>query len=329
MDKLKLNDLSVSFQTPNGALRAVRGISFSLKEGETLAIVGESGSGKSVTSKAVMGILPSNAKIEKGEIFFDGKDLLKLTEREMSKLRGSRISMIFQDPLSALNPIMRVGKQITETLLLKGEGRMSKQEAKKRAVELLSEVGIPNPEKRFSSYPFELSGGMRQRVVIAIALAANPEVLICDEPTTALDVTIQSQILDLIEGLKRSRKLSVLFITHDLGVVARVADRVAVMYAGKIVEYGKAEEIFYHAKHPYTLALLSSMPHLNSKDRLDSIEGTPPDMTLPIVGDAFAPRNPDALEIDFEQEPPFFQVSETHFAATWLLHPYAPARRKV
>ena len=329
MDKLKLNDLSVSFQTPNGALRAVRGISFSLKEGETLAIVGESGSGKSVTSKAVMGILPSNAKIEKGEIFFDGKDLLKLTEREMSKLRGSRISMIFQDPLSALNPIMRVGKQITETLLLKGEGRMSKQEAKKRAVELLSEVGIPNPEKRFSSYPFELSGGMRQRVVIAIALAANPEVLICDEPTTALDVTIQSQILDLIEGLKRSRKLSVLFITHDLGVVARVADRVAVMYAGKIVEYGKAEEIFYHAKHPYTLALLASMPHLNSKDRLDSIEGTPPDMTLPIVGDAFAPRNPDALEIDFEQEPPFFQVSETHFAATWLLHPYAPARRKV
>jgi oligopeptide transport system ATP-binding protein len=329
MDKLKLNDLSVSFQTPNGALRAVRGISFSLKEGETLAIVGESGSGKSVTSKAVMGILPSNAKIEKGEIFFDGKDLLKLTEREMSKLRGSRISMIFQDPLSALNPIMRVGKQITETLLLKGEGRMSKQEAKKRAVELLSEVGIPNPEKRFSSYPFELSGGMRQRVVIAIALAANPEVLICDEPTTALDVTIQSQILDLIEGLKRSRKLSVLFITHDLGVVARVADRVAVMYAGKIVEYGKAEEIFYHAKHPYTLALLSSMPHLNSKDRLDSIEGTPPDMTLPIVGDAFAPRNPDALEIDFEQEPPFFQVSETHFAATWLLHPYAPTRRKV
>ena len=329
MDKLKLNDLSVSFQTPNGALRAVRGISLSLKEGETLAIVGESGSGKSVTSKAVMGILPSNAKIEKGEIFFDGKDLLKLTEREMSKLRGSRISMIFQDPLSALNPIMRVGKQITETLLLKGEGRMSKQEAKKRAVELLSEVGIPNPEKRFSSYPFELSGGMRQRVVIAIALAANPEVLICDEPTTALDVTIQSQILDLIEGLKRSRKLSVLFITHDLGVVARVADRVAVMYAGKIVEYGKAEEIFYHAKHPYTLALLASMPHLNSKDRLDSIEGTPPDMTLPIVGDAFAPRNPDALEIDFEQEPPFFQVSETHFAATWLLHPYAPARRKV
>lgn len=329
MDKLQLNDLSVSFQTPNGALRAVRGISLSLKEGETLAIVGESGSGKSVTSKAVMGILPSNAKIEKGEIFFDGKDLLKLTEREMSKLRGSRISMIFQDPLSALNPIMRVGKQITETLLLKGEGRMSKQEAKKRAIELLSEVGIPNPEKRFSSYPFELSGGMRQRVVIAIALAANPEVLICDEPTTALDVTIQSQILDLIEGLKRSRKLSVLFITHDLGVVARVADRVAVMYAGKIVEYGKAEEIFYHAKHPYTLALLASMPHLNSKDRLDSIEGTPPDMTLPIVGDAFAPRNPDALEIDFEQEPPFFQVSETHFAATWLLHPYAPARRKV
>ena len=317
----------MSFHTQSGKLLAVRSVSFHLKEGETLAIVGESGSGKSVTSKAVMGLLPKNASVEEGEILYGGADLLRLGEEEMTKIRGRKIAMIFQDPLSSLDPIMRIGKQITETILLnrqKGEKKCTKKEAKERALALMNEVGIPEPETRFEQYPFELSGGMRQRIVIAIALSANPDVLICDEPTTALDVTIQAQILDLINRLKEERKLSVLFITHDLGVVARMADRVAVMYAGKIVEYGKAEEIFYEAKHPYTWALLSSVPSADSKERLEAIEGVPPDMTNPPKGDAFAPRNPYALEIDFEKEPPLFRVSDTHYAATWLLHKNAP-----
>lgn len=326
-NKLEVKNLKVSFHTQSGKLLAVRSVSFHLKEGETLAIVGESGSGKSVTSKAVMGLLPKNASVEEGEILYGGADLLRLGEEEMTKIRGRKIAMIFQDPLSSLDPIMRIGKQITETILLnrqKGEKKCTKKEAKERALALMNEVGIPEPETRFEQYPFELSGGMRQRIVIAIALSANPDVLICDEPTTALDVTIQAQILDLINRLKEERKLSVLFITHDLGVVARMADRVAVMYAGKIVEYGKAEEIFYEAKHPYTWALLSSVPSADSKERLEAIEGVPPDMTNPPKGDAFAPRNPYALEIDFEKEPPLFRVSDTHYAATWLLHKNAP-----
>ena len=326
-NKLEVKNLKVSFHTQSGKLQAVRSVSFHLKEGETLAIVGESGSGKSVTSKAVMGLLPKNASVEEGEILYGGADLLRLGEEEMTKIRGRKIAMIFQDPLSSLDPIMRIGKQITETILLnrqKGEKKCTKKEAKERALALMNEVGIPEPETRFEQYPFELSGGMRQRIVIAIALSANPDVLICDEPTTALDVTIQAQILDLINRLKEERKLSVLFITHDLGVVARMADRVAVMYAGKIVEYGKAEEIFYEAKHPYTWALLSSVPSADSKERLEAIEGVPPDMTNPPKGDAFAPRNPYALEIDFEKEPPLFRVSDTHYAATWLLHKNAP-----
>lgn len=326
---LSVKNLSVFFHTPNGEVQAVRSVDFTLEKGETLAIVGESGSGKSVTSKAIMRLLAKNAKVVSGEILCGGKDLLKLTEREMTVIRGKKIAMIFQDPLSSLNPIMRVGKQITETILSnrkKGE-KISKESAKKRAIELMKEVGIPEPETRFRQYPFELSGGMRQRIVIAIALSSNPDILICDEPTTALDVTIQAQILDLIERLKSERKLSVLFITHDLGVVARMADRVAVMYAGQIVEYGKVDEIFYEAKHPYTWALLSSMPRVDSKKRLESIVGAPPDMTNPPKGDAFASRNPYALAIDFEEEPPFFKVSETHYTKTWLLHEYAPKVR--
>lgn len=325
---LSLKDLQVSFRTDSGMLKAVRGISFDLQKGETLAIVGESGSGKSVTSRAIMGILSGNAKIDGGEIIFDGKDLTKLSEREFQKIRGNKIAMVFQDTTSSLNPIMRVGKQLTETMLLKQkrslkEGRKGKNEVKKRALELLREVGLPDVERRFKQYPFELSGGQRQRIVIAIALSSDPDILICDEPTTALDVTIQMRILELIAKIKREHQLSVIFITHDLGVVANIADRVAVMYAGKIVEIGTVNDIFYSPSHPYTWALLSSMPHLNS-EKLEAISGNPPDMSKPIVGDAFAPRNPYAMQIDFEQEPPFFQVSETHFAATWLLHPDAP-----
>ena len=324
---LEVKNLAVTFRVPNGNLQAVRSVSFSLTEGETLAIVGESGSGKSVTSKCIMGILPSSASIDSGEILYRGQDLLKLDESEMTRIRGRNISMIFQDPMSSLNPIMRVGKQITETILLNrksGEKRKSFSEAKARAIELMKEVGIPEPELRFNQYPFELSGGMRQRIVIAIALSSNPDFLICDEPTTALDVTIQAQILDLINRLKSERKLTVLFITHDMGVVARMADRVAVMYAGKIVEYGTVEEIFYQSRHPYTWSLLASMPDPDGKERLEGIEGAPPDMTKPPTGDAFASRNPYALKIDYEQQPPFFKISDTHYCASWLLHENAP-----
>ena len=324
---LEVNHLQISFRTGAGKVQAVRDISFQLERGRTLAIVGESGSGKSVTSRAIMGILAANAAVESGEILCDGRDLLKLSEEELCSIRGNKVAMIFQDPMSSLNPIMRIGKQITEVIMLKkqksGE-RITPAQARHKAIELMGEVGIKEPERRFSQYPFQLSGGMRQRIVIAIALAADPEILICDEPTTALDVTIQAQIMELINRLKQERHLSVIFITHDLGVVANMADDIAVMYAGKIVEYGTAEDIFYDPRHPYTWALLSSMPDLDTTDKLESIPGTPPDMTAPPMGDAFAPRNRYALEIDFQQQPPMFQVSETHKAATWLLHPFAP-----
>lgn len=327
--KIQVKNLAVSFRVKGGKAQAVRGVSFDLFKGETLAIVGESGSGKSVTSKAIMGILPGSAIIEHGEILYDQKDLTKLPESQFQPLRGTRLAMIFQDPFSALNPIMKVGKQITECMLLKDKlagknGKTSKKLAKEKAIKLMEEVGISQPELRYHQYPFELSGGMRQRIVIAIALSADPEVLICDEPTTALDVTIQAQILELIKKLKKERDLSVIFITHDLGVVANVADRVAVMYAGKIVEYGTAEEIFYEPKHPYTWALLCSMPDLNTKDKLASIPFSPPNMLHPPKGDAFALRSEYAMRIDFEKEPPMVWVSETHAAATWLLHPNAP-----
>lgn len=319
---LEVKNLSISFGTGSGRVQAVRDVSFSLKRGETLALVGESGSGKSVSTRAVMGILSPNAKIDRGEILFEGKSILELGERDMCRLRGDKIAMIFQDPMSSLNPIVKVGRQLCEAMLLKK--RCKRSEAKKRAVRLLSEVGIPNPESSFDKYPFEFSGGQRQRIVIAIALCTNPELLICDEPTTALDVTIQAQILELIERLKRERGLSVIFITHDLGVVARVADRIAVMYAGKILEYGLCDEVFYDPRHPYTWALLCSTPDLDTQGRLSCISGTPPNMSEKICGDAFAPRNPYALKIDFECEPPLFAVSPTHSAATWLLHPDAP-----
>ncbi|MBN2877444.1 MAG: ATP-binding cassette domain-containing protein [Bacilli bacterium] len=440
---LHVQDLTVSFKTTQGMVRAVRGVTFDLHKGKTLAIVGESGSGKSVSSRAIMGILAGNGVIEDGQIIYRGQDLTKVDEEHYHELRGNKIGMIFQDPMSSLNPIMKIGKQITEGMLLNGNRlkerikhasadaknmvsekindldelrikfnnikrsdsdnkaselsavkneianvklelaaarlaykkavvkakkqveadfvaekkrvfaeikslkqdpnnagskekiaqlneqllryrKVTKKEAYERAIQIMKEVGIPEPERRFTQYPFQFSGGMRQRIVIAIALTASPEILICDEPTTALDVTIQAQILELINNLKTERNLSVIFITHDLGVVANMADSIGVMYAGKIVEMGTSEEIFYEPKHPYTWALLSSMPDLDSKDRLRAIPGTPPNMLFPPVGDAFAERNEFAMKIDFEKQPPMFKISETHSAATWLLHPNAP-----
>lgn len=433
---IQVQDLAVSFRTNQGLVYAVRGVSFELYKGETLAIVGESGSGKSVSSRSIMGILAGNAIVEGGKIIYQNQDLLKIEEEDFHKIRGNKIGMIFQDPTSSLNPIMRVGKQITEAMILNGKHKknkkkdlyhdeevkvvnakikynsikedenldrankraklkvqkailkealrsfaISKKAAKKKideeykvykvqykkerkaiinravsaktreglreslselkeqymrkikvtktqardeAFEIMTEVGIMEPEKRFKMYPFQFSGGMKQRIVIAIALMAKPEILICDEPTTALDVTIQAQILNLIKRIKRDRDLSVIFITHNLGVVANVADRVAVMYAGKIVEYGTLDDIFYNPRHPYTWALMSSMPDINSKEKLQTISGTPPNMLYPPVGDAFAQRNPYAMKIDFEEQPPVFKISETHYAATWLLHPDAP-----
>ena len=534
---LSVKDLKVNFSTDHGYVQAVRGVSFDLYKGETLCIVGESGSGKSVTSKTIMGILAANGRIVSGSIMYEGEDLTKVSEDEFHRIRGHKIGMIFQDPLSSLNPIMRIGKQITEAMLLNGNHlkkmrdeivadefvayknaitaykselnkgkeavkflksekkkevekaktlaksesdgrifalqqdyglekvtikhhadealktasseekakiindkkealakakenyvsskkaileeaksksasnkemvanikkdfdeqiakakvenatnkeelkakykpvisetkakykeknkeakvaianakkefkqsyadelkagvskkearkhyisriRITKEEAKQRALKIMEEVGISNPETRFKQYPFEFSGGMRQRIVIAIALTADPDILICDEPTTALDVTIQAQILELINRLKAERHMTCIFITHDLGVVANMADRVAVMYAGKIVEYGTEEEIFYDPKHPYTWALLSSIPDVDSKERLDAIPGTPPNLIYPPKGDAFALRSKYAMKIDFKKEPPLFKVSETHYAATWLLDPRAP-----
>ena len=535
---LSVKDLKVNFSTDHGYVQAVRGVSFDLYKGETLCIVGESGSGKSVTSKTIMGILSANGRIASGSIMYEGEDLTKVSEDEFHRIRGHKIGMIFQDPLSSLNPIMRIGKQITEAMLLNGNHlrkmrdeivadefvayknaltayknelnkgkeavkflksekkkeverlknvvknesdgkvyalkqdyglekvtinhkydsliaekknaeeinnlkqekanalneaknkfvankkaildeakakasdneaalkalkdefdqkiakakvehatnkadlqakykpiivdtkakykeknvvakakvaeakkqfkqeyqdeinngvpaneakkhyiskiKITPSEAKERALKIMEEVGIPYPEKRFRQYPFEFSGGMRQRIVIAIALTADPDILICDEPTTALDVTIQAQILELINRLKAERNMTCIFITHDLGVVANMADRVAVMYAGKIVEYGTEKEIFYDPKHPYTWALLSSIPDIDSKERLDAIPGTPPNLIYPPKGDAFALRSKYAMKIDFKKEPPLFKVSETHYAATWLLDPRAP-----
>lgn len=321
---LQVKDLTISFHTFAGEVQAIRGISFDLLKGETLAIVGESGSGKSVSVKSIMRLLPeNNSEIKTGEILFEGKDLTKLKDKEMQKIRGKDISMIFQDPMTSLNPTMKVGNQIMEPLIK--HQKMSKRAAKERAVDLLKLVGIPKPEIRVNQYPHQFSGGMRQRVVIAIALACNPKILIADEPTTALDVTIQAQILELMKDLQKKIDTSIIFITHDLGVVANVADRVAVMYGGKIVEIGTADEIFYNPQHPYTWGLISSMPDMDSHDdELFSIPGTPPDLLDPPKGDPFAPRNPFVMKIDLEHEPPYFKVSDTHYAATWLLHPNAP-----
>lgn len=328
---LEAEDVVVKFNLRGKTLTAIRGISMELYKGESLAIVGESGSGKSVFTKTFMGLLDQNGWVDSGSIIYSGGkyagkgvDLVPMkTEKEWLNIRGKEIAMVFQDPMTSLNPLKTIGKQIQETVEL--HQNLKGEEAKKKTIEILEDVGIAEPERRYKQYPHEFSGGMRQRVVIAIAIACNPQILICDEPTTALDVTIQAQILDLIKELRHKYHLSVILITHDLGVVANIADRVAVMYAGDIIEIGTGEDIFYDARHPYTWALLSSLPQVGVKGTdLFSIPGTPPNLFTEIKGDAFAPRNPQALKIDFIKRPPYFFVSPTHKAKTWLLDKRAP-----
>ncbi len=325
---ISAKDIEVQFRVREKYLTAIRNVSLELYNGETFAIVGESGSGKSVFTKTFTGMLESNGAITNGSIMYHGQDLTKLkTEKEWAGIRGVKIATVFQDPMTSLNPIRTIGSQITE--VIEKHQKLSKSEAKAQAISIMGRVGIPNPEERFDNYPFQYSGGMRQRIVIAIALSCHPEILICDEPTTALDVTIQAQIIKLIKDLQKELGFTTIYITHDLGVVANVADRVGVMYGGQIIEYGTVNEIFYDPQHPYTWALLSALPQLGVKGQdLYYITGTPPSLYNRIEGDAFAPRNPQALKIDFAKEPPFFQVSETHFAKTWLLDPRAPKVEK-
>ena len=321
---LSFEDLHIQFTLRGQVLKAIRGISLDVYRGESLAIVGESGSGKSVFTKSAMGLLDANGTIAGGHIWYDGRDLAQFkTEKEWLSVRGKEIAMVMQDPMTSLNPLKSVGDQILEAVVL--HQGLKGAAAKAAAVDALRAVGIDQPERRYKQYPHEFSGGMRQRVVIAIAVACRPKILICDEPTTALDVTIQAQILDLIKNLQKQLDLTTIYITHDLGVVANVADRIAVMYAGDIVEVGRCDEVFYDPKHPYTWALLSSLPQLGVKGQaLYSIQGTPPNLFQEVQGDAFAPRNPQALNIDFVERPPYFEVSPTHKARTWLLDPRAP-----
>ena len=330
---LSVRDLDITFKTTAGPVHAIRGVNIDLYKGETVALVGESGSGKSVTMKAAMGILAQNAVVNSGSIQFsyhhaDGSpetvDLLQKDKKWIRRhINGKRIAMVFQDPMTSLDPTMTIGAQIMEGMIW--HYHTPKAEAKRRAIELLEMVGITDAEKRFKSYPHQLSGGMRQRVVIAIALSCNPDLLICDEPTTALDVTIQAKILELIKEVQNKLGISVIYITHDLGVVAKVADFVNIMYAGKIVEKGTVDEIYYDPRHPYTWGLLSALPDLDTdEERLYAIPGSPPNLLHEVKGDAFAPRNEFALNIDSIAEPPLFKVTDTHYAATWLLDDNAP-----
>ncbi|MER2028022.1 MAG: ABC transporter ATP-binding protein [Solibacillus sp.] len=321
---LSIENLVIKFKLRGQTLTAIRDISLDLYKGESLAIVGESGSGKSVLVKSIMGLLDKNGYIADGQIHFDGHDLSKFkTEADWLKVRGKKIAMVTQDPMTSLNPLKTIGKQIEESVVL--HQGLKGNEAYEKTLQLLRDVGIHDVARRYKQYPHEFSGGMRQRIVIAIAVACNPQILICDEPTTALDVTIQAQILQLLTNLQEKYLLSTIYITHDLGVVAKVADRIAVMYAGDIIEVGQTEEVFFDAKHPYTWALISSLPQLGNKgEELYSIKGTPPNLFKEIKGDAFAPRNQYALKIDFVERPPFFKVTDTHYARTWLLDPKAP-----
>lgn len=323
---LEVKNLRVSYHTYAGEVQSVRGVSFYLNKGETLAVVGESGCGKSVTAKALMSLIqtPPGEIKKDSQVLFEGKDVTKMSEKELRELRGAEISMIFQDPMTSLNPTMTVGNQIAESLVI--HRGMNKHEAFKEAVKMLELVNIPNSEKRARQYPHEFSGGMRQRAMIAIALACNPKVLIADEPTTALDVTIQAQIMELIADLQNKLGTAVILITHDLGVVADVAHRIQVMYAGKIIERGTTEEIFYNPKHPYTWALLRSVPRLDTghKDELYSINGTPPDLLKPPVGCPFASRCEYAMPICKEAMPETTKLSDSHEVLCWLQHPLAP-----
>ena len=331
---LSVKDLNIKFNLRGKVLHAIRGIDLDIYHGEVLAIVGESGSGKSVFTKSFMGLLDANGSITSGTIDYygadDGKpirlsDLKK--EKDWLKVRGHEIAMIMQDPMTSLNPLKTIGDQIMEAVEL--HQHLKGKAAREKTLEYLRDVGIADPEVRFAQYPHEFSGGMRQRVVIAIAVACNPQILICDEPTTALDVTIQAQILQLLKEMQVKYNLTIVLITHDLGVVANIADRVAVMYAGDIVEIGTSDEIYYDPRHPYTWALLSSLPQLMDRGmKLYSIAGTPPSLYNDIVGDAFAPRNPYCLRVDTLREPPMFKVSDTHYAKTWLLDPRAPKVEK-
>lgn len=326
MDKLlEVKDLEVSFDTYAGEVKAVRGVSFHLDRGEALAIVGESGCGKSVTAQSIMRLIPSPpSRVKNGSITFNGKEILKLSEKEMQTIRGSEIGMIFQDPMTSLNPTMSVGKQIMEGLIK--HRHIKKSEAYTEALKMLQIVNIPNAEKRMKQYPHEFSGGMRQRAMIAIALACNPKLLIADEPTTALDVTIQAQIIDLMKDLQRELNTAIILITHDLGVVADMAQRIIVMYAGQVIESGTLDDIFYRAKHPYTWGLLKSVPRLDAKQKeeLIPIEGTPPDLFAPPEGCSFAARCDYCMSICKEKQPEFTEVNEGHHTACWLTHPNAP-----
>lgn len=321
---LEVKNLSVCFHTAAGEVQAVRDVSFSLKEGEVLAIVGESGCGKSALCKSIMKLLPDTARITQGSILINDVDITGYQEKEMQKLRGKVFSMVFQDPLTALNPTIPIGKQIAEAILIHEPGLPGEQ-VYRRVIDLMKLVGIEHPKERYQMYPYNFSGGMRQRSVMAIALASDPKILFADEPTTALDVTIQAQILDLLREIQEKLHTSTILVSHDLGVVARVADRVAVMYAGKIVEIGTAEEIYYDPRHPYTWGLMRSLPALSKGQKyLHTIPGMPPTLIEPPKGDAFACRNEYALAIDYEEEPPMFQITDTHYAATWLLDGRAP-----
>ena len=320
---LELQNLHVSYHTPRGTVQAVRGVDLTLDSGEVLAVVGESGCGKSALLKAVMRLLPENASVT-GKILVNSADIAPYPEKQLQKLRGSLFSMVFQDPMTALNPSMTIGSQIAEAVLVH-EPKISKDALRARVLELMELVEIDKPMERMKLYPHNFSGGMRQRAVMAIALAARAKILLADEPTTALDVTIQAQILDLLRNLQKKLHTATILVSHDLGVVARAADRVAVMYAGKIVEIGTAEEVYYDPRHPYTWALLRALPALaTGSDSLYTIPGMPPTLIDPPKGDAFACRNEYALAIDYEKEPPFFRVTDTHYAATWLLDPRAP-----
>ncbi len=325
MEKLlEIKNLSVSFDSAAGEVQAVRDVSFSLNKGEVLAIVGESGCGKSVLCKSIMKLLPASAKIKSGSILLQGQDITNYKEVQMQKIRGRVFSMIFQDPMTSLNPTIKIGQQIAEAILVHNRN-MPKQQVYQRVIELMELVGIERPQERYHLYPYDFSGGMRQRSVMAIALASDPDILFADEPTTALDVTIQAQILDLLREIQQKLGTATILISHDLGVVARAADRVAVMYAGKIVEIGTAEEVYYDPRHPYTWGLMRSLPAFSrGKESLYTIPGMPPTLIDPPQGDAYASRNEYALNIDYEEMPPMFRITDTHYAATWLLDERAP-----